>query len=117
MPTDGVTYHDTLSLPSVYCKLDCTSDHNKRCTSIDGHIVGGNYNGNAWDEVIIYFDGREIASYRIPFEYTSFDLGTFGWDSEHPFRIMIYTRGRTDCYIIGGTFKPHDGGSWSYTFI
>lgn len=109
-PTDGVFYHDTLQLPNIHCGFLYAHNSEKKCTSIKGNISGIDYDGNPWSEVVLYFDGKQIGTYSIPFLNIEYNLGTLDWDSEHPLRIMVYTPGRTDCYTTGFIFEPQSEG-------
>lgn len=121
-PKEGVMYHDTLQIPSLYYRIDAMLDQNGKegdwdyeGMSVKCTVQAEDYEGNAWDEVLVYFDNRLISTLKIPFEETLLDIGGCDWKSDHTLSLDVYTRNRTDCYPTKIDFwNDAERDTWSH---
>ena len=121
-PIEGIMYHDTLQLPNLYCRLDVMLSQNGKegdwdyeGMSVKCKVWARDYEGNAWDEVLVYFDNRLISTLKIPFEETLLNIGNCDWKSDHTLRVDVHTRNRTDCFPIKIDFwNDKERDRWSH---
>lgn len=101
-PSEDSRYHDTLTLPSVRFQVAADFENEKPGgkVAVTCKVEGRDYEGNPWDEVMVYFDGGLVSTNHIPFEKVTHNLGTYDWERDWTVRIVVYTSGRTDRYPI-----------------